>query len=259
MTLPTAGDVVPDIREPGRHTAEDLRYLVLDVVGTVDGVVAGLTEADEIRADPVALAEVFGARNRLWSELRLRGRLRTLCPHCRDREATFSLSTPALVLMAAPPPIFTADGMFPAIPVLTDPRPRGARRTDEPRAARLRVELPSGGEAELRDVDAESDDGVDLEELAWERWAPPERPPPADHAHWRRASPGFRAILRMSVALRSLDGHQDVSPGMVEGLSIADFGFLDACYYLTHYADQPRPDAMVVTCAGCGGRYLALS
>jgi hypothetical protein len=50
-----------------------------------------------------------------------------------------------------------------------------------------------------------------------------------------------------------------VNPETVEALSIADFFFLDACYYLTHNVDQPRPDLLVVTCGGCGNSYLPLA
>jgi hypothetical protein len=49
-----------------------------------------------------------------------------------------------------------------------------------------------------------------------------------------------------------------VTPERVEGLSIGDFFFLDACHFFTHSVDQPRADALVVTCESCGGDYLPL-
>jgi hypothetical protein len=264
MALRTTGDVVPDVREPHRRNVEDLPFLVLDLIDTIDGEVPGLADAEQICREPQALRVLLSMRNRVWGELRMRGRLYALCPHCWRRESSFELSTLALVLGAAPQPLFEPSGVFLEIPVLADPHVAGRRLAPVPVTPRLRAVLPSGllglqpraGEAVLRDLD--TDQGEELEEQAWRRWAPDDRVPPAGRTHWRRGSPGFRSILRLSVALRVLDDDPQVTPERVEGLSVADFFFLDACYYLTHYVDQPRPDALLVSCENCSGSYLPL-
>jgi hypothetical protein len=264
LALRTAGDVIPDVRAPGGHTADDLAYMVLDLIDTLDGDVPGLDDARQICAATEAVRAVLSARNQVWSELRMRGRVLALCPHCGRRESSFDASTLALVLRAAAPPLFSADGVFPAVPALSDRRPRGQRLSTVPSTPRLRILFPSAllgldpaaTEGVLRGL--ESDEGRALEAQAWQRWAPPGVTPPEGRAHWRRASPGFRAILRASVALQSLDGSSNVTPERVEELALADFLFLDAAYSLAHNADQPRADALVVTCEECGGSYLPL-
>lgn len=265
MALRTAAEVVPDARLPHERSHEDLTYSVLDLIDTLDGEVPGLADAREICTSPVALAALLGARNRLWSDLRMAGRLLALCPHCGRRESSFGLETLALVLRHPPPPLFSADGLFLEVPALAERRPHGTRLAQVPSAARLRGLLPSGrlalepstAEAVLRSIDTE--DGRKREAAAWDRWAPPDAIPPPERSHWLRALPGFRAILRLSVALESLDGATDVTPERVEALSLADFLFLDAAYDLTHHVDQPRPDALVATCEDCGGAYLPLA
>lgn len=264
MALRTTGEVVPDVREPHRRNVEDLPFLVLDLIDTIDGEVPGLADAEEICREPQALRVLLSVRNRVWGELRMRGRLYALCPYCRRRESSFELSTLALVLGASPLPLFEPSGVFLEIPVLADPHLAGRRLAQVPVTPRLRAVLPSGllelqpraGEAVLRDLD--TDQGRELEERAWRRWAPDDRVPSTGRTHWRWGSPGFRSILRLSVALRGLDDDPQVTPERVEGLSIADFIFLDACYYLTHYVDQPRPDALLVSCQACSGSYLPL-
>jgi hypothetical protein len=267
MVVPTVEDVVPGARAPGREAAEDLPYLVLDVIDTIDGDIPGLDDAVAICQDARALSTILSARNRLWDELRLHGRVFALCPHCELRESSFGLVTLALALSAAPPPLFGRGGLFPCVPTLADPSAPGRRFPGIPLAARLRLSLPSGAlglqpsasEAVLRDLDTVADDALGREERAWARWAPDGAMPPADHAHRFRGNAGFRSILRLGVALRSLDGTTDLTPEIVEALSIADFFFLDACYHLTHDVDQPRPDLLVVNCERCGNPYLPLA
>jgi hypothetical protein len=265
LALPTVGEVVPDVREPARRRSDDVPYLILDAIDTIDRDVAGLRDAEEISRDPAALSMLLTARNRLWGEVRLGGRLHALCPHCRERESSFGLTTFAIALGTPPPPLFSADGIFVEIPTLANRRRSGTRATEIPCTPRLRAVLPSGlldlepraAEAVLRDLDSDIE-GAELETQAWTRWAPEGRTPPEGRAHWRRVSPGFRAILRMSVAVRELDGIPQVTPERIESMSLADFSFLDASYFLTHNVDQLRSDAMVVECAVCGGRYLPL-
>jgi hypothetical protein len=264
MALRTTGEVIPDVRPAGQHTADDLVYMVLDLIDTIDGDEPGLDEARAICAEPDALRTLLAARNRIWSDLRMRGRLFALCPHCGRRESSFDLSTLALVLRMPPPPLFSPDDVFPEVPALANRRRPGTRLAEAPATPRLRILFPSGllgleprtDEAVLRDL--ETEEGQALEVQAWARWAPDDRTPPSERSHWRRASPGFRAILRSSVALASVDGIAEVTAQRVEDLSLADFLFLDAAYFLTHHADQPRPDALVVTCEDCGGEYLPL-
>src|SRR2546423_3149652 len=254
LALPTVGEVVPDVREPARRRSDDVPYLILDAIDTVDGDVAGLRVGEEISRDPAALARLLTARNRLWGEVRLGGRLHALCPHCRERESSFGLTTFAIALGTPPPPLFSADGVFVEIPTLADRRRSGPRATEVPCTPRLRAVLPSGlfdlepraAEAVLRDLDSDFEGGAELEAQAWTRWAPEGRTPPVGRAHWRRASPGFRAILRMSIAVQKLEGNPQATPERIEGMSPADFFFLDASYFLTPTTAHPRSDPMAV-------------
>jgi hypothetical protein len=96
------------------------------------------------------------------------------------------------------------------------------------------------------------------QELAWATLAPPDRTPEPDHAYRHAGSAGFTAIVRMAAAVDRLDDRADVGPEDIEELCVIDFLALDAAYYLAISADQPRPDALAVTCEQCGGRYLPL-
>jgi hypothetical protein len=266
MAIRTTGDVIRDAREDAPADGDSLPYLVLDLIDTVDGEPPGLADARDICRDAEALRTLLTARNELWNRLRTNGRVLLRCPHCRARESSFALSTLMLALGTPPAPLFDAHGVFLRVPALSDPRPRGRRLTDLPVAAEVRVLLPSGllqldpatRTAALRDLDVAADGALEDEAAAWARWAPDDVTPPEGRAHWRRESPGFRAILRLTVALRSIDSVRDVSPAHVEALSVADFFLLDTCYALLHYVDQPHPESLAVSCENCGGTYLAL-
>lgn len=266
LALPTVGDVLPDVRDPDARLADDLPFLVLGLIDMLDGDPPGLADATAICAEPLALRALLTARNRLWADLRMQGALFAQCPHCEKREGRFSLPSMAVVLRRAPPPIFEPHGVFVEVPVLSDPHRPGERLSAVPQTTRLRVELPSGrlaiapiaSEAVLRDIDNDIEGGIELEGAAWKRWAPTGTTPPAGRSHWRYRSPGFRATLRLTIGLRSLDGNDALTPEDVEALSIADFLFLDATYFLTHYVDQPSASSLVTACESCGGEYLPL-
>jgi hypothetical protein len=266
LAIPTVGEVLPDVCEPDARLADDLPFLVLGLIDKLDGDTPGLADAQAICAEPNALRTLLTARNRLWGDLRMQGTLFAQCPHCKEREGRFSLPTMAAVLRRAPPPIFEPHGAFVEIPVLADPHRPGERLSVVPQTTRLGVELPSGRlaiapvarEAVLRDIDNDLEGGVELEGAAWKRWAPTDTTPPAERSHWRYLSPGFRATLRLTVGLRSLDSKDALTPENIEALSIADFLFLDAAYFLTHYVDQPSAAALVTACASCGGEYVPL-
>jgi hypothetical protein len=266
MLLPTVGDVLPAISAPERREVRDLPYLVLGLIDTIDGEIPGFDDAQEICEAPEALRTLLLARNRLWGDLRMHGWLHARCPHCEVREARLALPTLAFALHTAPPPIFDAHGVFVEVPVLSDPHKLGARPGAVPKTPLLRVTLPTGllglspetHAASLRDIDDDTEGGNALEAEAWRRWAPAGSIPPAGRAHWSYRSAGFRAIVRLTVGLRELGGETALTPERIEELSIADFLFLDAAYFLTHYAGQPTPEALVVTCEACTGRYLPI-
>ena len=54
----------------------------------------------------------------------------------------------------------------------------------------------------------------------------------------------FRSIVSLTTR-HSINGARGFPP-------------FDAAYYLAYHVDQPRPDALVVTCEDCSGAYLPL-
>jgi hypothetical protein len=124
----------------------------------------------------------------------------------------------------------------------------------------LRYELPSavlagnGDGGILGDLDA--DPRRPREMAAWLRWAPSSAAPAPQHEDWNSGVPGFRAILRLSVALE--DGAKTpgaISPEIVEQMPVTDFFFLDQLYYLTHNVSVASPQS-ALPCGRCGARFL---
>jgi hypothetical protein len=264
LAIPAGGDVIEAIRTSGNEQPDDLAYHLLAVIEAIDADEPGLEEARQICGEREALAAVLRARNALWGDLRMHGRLYFRCPHCQSSEASYELSTLALVLREPLPSIVTPDGVFLAPPAIADSRPAGTRTDAVPRASRLRLLLPSGrldldpqvSETVLRPL--ETAEGAALEADAWRKWLSLDAVLPGESPQWRRQRPGYRAILRMSVAAASIDGTDGVTPERVEALSIADLLCLDAAYFLAFSVDQFRPDALVAECPGCSKAFVAL-
>ena len=101
-------------------------------------------------------------------------------------------------------------------------------------------------------------DAVYAEQAAWARWAPPDVERPEGRTWWRPRHPGFRAMLRLSVALRRLeqaDGRViEPTPESVERLYAADIHFLDLLYW--HACAANAPIDATVACQKCSTSFL---
>jgi hypothetical protein len=74
---------------------------------------------------------------------------------------------------------------------------------------------------------------------------------------WREDVPGFRAALRLSVALKYLDGLSgEITPEAVLQMPATDFYFLDNLHYLAHNVDITDEAKATIRCAQCGRPFV---
>ena len=265
LRVPSTGEIFPLLLEPQHRTPERMAVMFpaefKRLVKAIDGQPMTIETARALYGEPESAGRIIAARNRLYEALAEQGRVFAQCPHCRQWEAELKLLALVVGLHAGPWPIID-ERLFLAMPSLADPRPNGTRPPTLPRTSRLRFELPShvvGLPAEaqtgiLGDVDA---DGGRRERAAWERWVPPGTARAEGREMWREDVAGFRAMLRLSVALERLDGLVgEITPEVIARMPIVDFYFLDNLYYLVHNVDIASDTPLVIDCAQCGKRYL---
>ena len=230
----------------------------------LDGTPIWTEQADLIIDDPSALAAVVAVRERVYEFLAEQGRAVAVCPTCAG---TVELDLAFYAVALRLPSWRVTDGAFLAVPGLAHPEPpeppilrptqerpvaaRGIalRPPRPPRAARIDFVLPSArtGLADADDAVAGSLADIEpgREAEAWRTWAPPDRDQPDERMYWAPSRAGFRAVLRLSVAVRSLrdsrSGPIEPTPGSVEHLFLADLQFLDALYTATHELPVETP------------------
>jgi hypothetical protein len=265
LRIPRTGDVLTLIlEEPNRtrHFADlNLPVEIMRLIGSLNGRPICWKDAKEINDQPEALGAILAARNRLYDLLYEQGRAYFLCPHCGSWEAEFGLSVYALGLNASPWSFFE-QGVLMLPPLSATLWPNGSRPADFTTSSRLRFELPtrrvgisssaSGGVLGSLDLDT----GLHREAAAWNRWSPEGKERPPERFDWRYANPGFRAMLRLAVALERIDAVDEITPETVGRLPIPDFLFLDVLYYLSHNVDVPPDTRLNIACEECGCRFL---
>ena len=265
LRVPPAGDLLTLILERKVRTPERLAVLVPSelkrTIESIDGQPSNIELARAITRDMPAMVELLTARKRMLEVLSEEGVVYATCPHCRAWEAELSVVALTVALQAGPWPIIE-DGAVLGVPALAEPLPRGTRPATLPAAARIRFVPPThvvGLPAEVVGGvlgDADADQGRLVRE-AWNRWAPPgdERAP--GRQQWRHDVPGFRAALRLAVALTSVEGATDpISPALIERMPVVDFYFLDTLHYVTHNVDVGPQTHAAITCEQCGARFL---
>ncbi|MEJ7813236.1 MAG: hypothetical protein WKG32_22690 [Gemmatimonadaceae bacterium] len=265
LRVPTTSQVIPLALEPPYraepHISMRLQVELVHVVSTMDGAPLSFADARRLLDDPTALATLLGAREALIDALADRGRVRAECPICRAWEADLSLLWYVLALDAPPWRRYEA-GVLAWPPFLSDPRPAGRRPPGVPIASRLSVELPSaaGGLPAVTTSVAFAADpqalSAEHEAEGWGRWAPWGEMPPRERAEWRRGNAGFRAMLRLALALDSLEPAAEPSPESVGAMPVVDFYCLDALYHLAHDLDVPEGGRPLLRCERCAGSFL---
>ena len=257
-----AGLIVP----PAQRIHHERALLRGELVQTIalDGTPIWAEQADLIIDDPSALAAVVAVRERVYGFLVEQGRAVAVCPTCAG---TVDLDLAFYAVALRLPSWRVTDGAFLAVPGLAHPEPpeppilrptqerpvaaRGIapRPPRPPRAARIDFVLPSArtGLADADDAVAGSLADIEpgREAEAWRTWAPPDRDQPDERMYWAPSRAGFRAVLRLSVAVTSLrdsrSGPIEPTPGSVEHLFLADLQFLDALYTATHELPVETP------------------
>lgn len=275
LLVPEAGALLRLVFEPASRQAPSLVEGALvgelmHLLDTLEGRPLEVADAEAIARDPHALGAVFALRNRLCAHLLECGRAFAQCPHCHAWEAELDLLYYTLALHPPAWELFER-GVWLAPPRLSERRPPGARPRGGALTSRLRVALPSGRDAEIGDLDAVPgrEDAAWARLRAWreevsERYGRGELDEANEdeyfeRVHWREDHPGFRAALRLALALVRLDGVAgEPSPEAVERLPLGDFLFLDRLYALAHDVEVRSFERLTLTCERCGDTFLPL-
>jgi hypothetical protein len=232
-------------------------FLIGGMIQALDGAPLSEARRQALAAHPASIAALLELRRELHERLVHEGRALLACPTCAQ-SAELPLTSFMIALDAQPWPLVDAAGE-PSVPSLSTLRPPAWRPPEAKRAAAVSVRFPSArlglagpfsaavfGPA----LDAERDAG------GWRRWADEEQPFDAARPHWRYASPGFRAILRMALALARLDDIDDVTPELIERLPVTDFRFADAVHHYVFGVDVHDAARASITCPACQQKFL---
>jgi hypothetical protein len=225
LRMPTIGETHSFVRDPSLHRDEATlrevaRLQVFDAFTTVDGRETTMDAAAALVAEPGDRAALLTLRNASIAEAMATGTVEIACPSCPQGRWGGRLAELAAAVGAAPGSLGDADGELApfALSYAVAALPAGG--------ATVGFVLPGGGAGVLGELDALA------EAAGWLRWAPVGRAPAEGQEDRVFESAGFRAVLRMTCALQSLDGSDAVSVDDVERLSLAAFCFLDELYRL---------------------------
>jgi len=241
----------PDLRVP--DLVRSRRVLeMLALVDTIDGEIPDEPEAEAIIAEPALLAAVLQARDAFYDRLVEQGRALAACPHCRAGEVELDLLFYWVALRLPAWRLSDEDGLL-GRPSLASTLPPGARPAGL--AATRRLSFRYGSDIRGRLLGLRGPDAPMREAAAWRHHVPAGVEPEDERAHWRETSTGFRAILRLSVALAWPDG-RDATPAEVDVLPVGAFFFLDLLHFATCNLDIPDAARLAVRCPSCGGDFL---
>jgi hypothetical protein len=268
LDILAAGELVP--RERVLIMGELIQIL------EVDGQSTYPDNADPILDDRAGLEAILQQRECLYRFLVDQGRIYTVCPRC-GVTTELDLAFYARVLAL---PIRLTDRSVIALPALAEPpvapppltrpyeermalpRRSAARPTTVPRATRIDFVVPSArvGISDLDDVVTGTIGDIEQarEIEAWRRWAPPRMKHPSDQTYYSPDHPGFRASLRLAVALAELRTEDarvvEPTPATIANMYLADVQFLDLLHTATHDLAVETPSATIH--CGCGQAYL---
>jgi hypothetical protein len=264
LRMPTMEEMFPLLIAPSLRI--DARMSVLGpaeikrVIGSIDGKAMDIELARAIHADRAAFTQYAQARNCWLETISEAGRVWAECPHCQVWNADLDPLAYGVGLRHEFAPV-TDDGKYLALPSVSERTQRGGRPDDIPLTSRLSFELPCA-----RNDISESPsrgafwigDTVEREEQARQQWATPDAARHEGREQWREDLAGFRAILRMSALLKSLDDSLALTPAMLMNMGLADFLFLDNLHHLAHDVTVPEDHGLTIRCARCGENFLPL-
>ena len=264
LRIPSYGELFGLILTEQQRTPERMAVMMpaefKRVIRSINGKPVSIEDAREIYAEPQAAGRIIAARNQLFETLAEQGRVFLQCPHCKSWEAELSVLALTVALQAGPWPIID-QRMFLAVPSLAWHFPPCVRVGPLTGTSRIRFQLPSAviglttapGTGVLDNADRNH--GAD-ETMAWQRWVDRQSNEPG-HEQWRHEVPGFRAGLRLAVALEQLDGMSgEITPSIVLSMPAVDFYFLDNLHYLTHNVTVQDEHKASVGCGLCGRNFL---
>lgn len=249
-------EIVPLVLEPDLRVPDLVREWrereMLALIDTIDGSIPSEAEAAALVRSPEALATVLHLRDAFYDRLVELGRALPVCPHCTDGAVELDLLFYWLALRLPAWRLAGESGLI-GQPSLASELPAGRRPAAPPCMHRLDFRYGAGTQGALRSLF--SPNTAAREALAFQHHAPPGTEPDDAHPHWRHGSIGFKAILRLSLALTWPDG-REATPLEVDGLPVGAFFFLDLLHFATCNVDVVDADRLAVSCPSCGGRFL---
>lgn len=263
LRLATFGEIGPFTRDPlgyGQAARDTTSRLALaHEIASFDGKDMRLATADRIMADPQTHAAIIVKRNALVERGRAAGVVWATCPHCKAAEVRLGLIGYTTRIGAMPPAHVAADPAFLAPPSLSLEHASGRRPSGAATAAKIRFELPTAvigmGRAALPAGGQLGTINPEREAAAWERWATDSSNWGNDRVWWSKDNACFRAALGLSVGIERLDPGGRPTPEKIVRMPVIDVYFLDALYFLAHFADVPD-DAIADTCPACQGQFF---
>ncbi len=265
LRVPAFREIFPLILAPEHRTPDRMAVMFpaefKRLIKSMEGGGLEVEHARALYADPQAAGQIVAARNRLFETIAEQGLTYLQCPHCFNWEAEVNVTALTTALQAGPWPIID-QRLFLAVPSLAQHLPRFSRKRRQPCSSRIRFQLPSsviGLPAASRSGvlgDADAQDGA-LERAAWKRWTPSTELDKTGREQWREDVTGFRAALRLTAALKYLDGLSgEIAPEAVLQMPATDFYFLDNLHYLMHNVDITDEAKATIRCGRCGQPFL---
>ncbi len=267
LRVPAFGEIFALVLESQHRTPERMSVMFpaefKRLIKSLGENSVGIEHARALYADAQAAGQIVAARNRLFETLAEQGLLYAQCPHCLNWEAEVSIVALTVALQAGPWPII--DGrMFLAVPSLSSRLPRGIRPAGVPGTSRVRFDLPSSVFRLTTPIRsgtlgaADRNNGTS-ERAAWARWVTSREVGISGREQWREDVPGFRAALRLAVALEHLQGIEgEITPEVVLDMLSVDFYFLDNLHYLVHNVDLQNDKKASINCEACGLPFLLI-
>lgn len=237
-----------------------LGLIVAACVDSVDGGPFPRELRMAIQRDSRALRELLTARARLFDHYRHQGVCTLYCPHCNNGSLDVDILGLAIALNVDPWPIANADGI-PADPFLVHLVIPAERTAAVPPARLAIAHLPSvrtNSQAQAKTARFGLAIDPELDAQGWLAWGRDHLPLLENKEHWTYANTGFRSLLRLALALETLDGITKVTPEHLETLPVTDVLFLDAVYALLRTVPVADLERATLRCQACGGNFLAV-